>query len=156
MQIQWFLNDQPLQQSNRHAITNDCKLLNFFELNSYLSLVGYVALRINGATSFDNGTYSCKAVNAAGGTISNASLTVGETEGIYGDALNPAAFQKIQELESIDKNQRLQYPEQEFGKPNWVKTFENVDLEDEGGVIVLEGFVDPAQDPDLKVRFFDE
>jgi hypothetical protein len=139
LHIQWYLNDQPIQQSNRHAITND---------------FGYVALRINGATSFDNGTYSCKAVNDAGGAISNASLTVGETEGILGDALNPASLQKIQQLEGIDKNPRLEYPEQDYGKPVWIKTFDNVELEDEGGVLMLEGYVDPADDPNLNVEWY--
>jgi hypothetical protein len=66
-------------------------------------------------------------------------LSVGETGGIYEDALNPASLQKIQQLEGIDKFPKLEYPEQEFSKPVWVKTFENVELEDEGGILILEG-----------------
>lgn len=95
-----------------------------------------------------------KAVNQAGATISNASLTVGETEGILGDALNPSSLQKIQHLEGIDKFPKLEYPEQEFGKPAWVKTFDNVKLDDEGAILTLEGYVDPADDPNLKVEWF--
>jgi hypothetical protein len=71
-----------------------------------------------------------------------------------GDALNPTSLQKIQQLEGIDKFPHLEYPEQDFAKPTWVKTFENVDLEDEGGIIVLEGYVDPADDPNMKVFDF--
>ncbi|KAI6230227.1 Hemicentin-1 [Aphelenchoides fujianensis] len=138
LQLQWFKDDQPLGNSNRHRITFD---------------FGSVALFMTGVTSLDNGVYSCKAVNKQGAAISNASLSVGETEGIYTNAFHEESYRKILELEGVDKNPRLEYPEQEFGKPVWVQTFQNVDLQDEGDAIQLQGYVDPADDPDLRVEW---
>ncbi|CAD5224123.1 unnamed protein product [Bursaphelenchus okinawaensis] len=139
LQLQWFRDDTPLQQSNRYVIVQD---------------FGHVALRINGVTSFDNGVYSCKAVNNEGATITNASLSVAGSENIIVDTAHPASLQKIEYMEGIDKNPRLEYPEQQFDKPNWVQTFENVEVEDEGGIIKLTGYVDPADDPELRIEWF--
>ncbi|KAI6199682.1 hypothetical protein M3Y96_00652800 [Aphelenchoides besseyi] len=138
LQLQWYKDDQPLGSSNRHTMSFD---------------FGHVALLISKVTSLDNGVYSCKAVNKHGAAISNASLTVGDTENIIVDSAHPASYEKIQTLEGVDKFPRLEYPEQEFSKPVWVQTFENVDLEDEGAVIRLAGYVDPADDPDLRVEW---
>lgn len=139
LQIQWFRDDQPLIQSNRYAILND---------------FGHVVLRIHGVTSFDNGVYSCKAVNKEGAAISNAALSVAGTENLILDTAHPASLQQVQYLEGIDKNPRLEFPEQVFDKPQWVRTFENVDIEDEGGIVKLQGYVDPSDDPNLRVEWF--
>lgn len=138
LQIQWFRDDTELLLSNRYGIIQD---------------FGHIALRIHGVTSFDEGVYSCKAVNQEGAAISNASLSVAGSESLILDTAHPASLQKIEYLEGLDKNPRLEYPEQEFGKPSWVTTFENVDVEDEGGIIKLEGYVDPADDPNLRVEW---
>lgn len=70
------------------------------------------------------------------------------------DSAHPISYQKIQELEAIDKNQRLEYPEKIFEKPNWIKTFENVEVDDEGTIVQLFGQIEPADDPELKVEWF--
>ena len=70
------------------------------------------------------------------------------------DSQHPDAWQKIQDLEGLDKFPQLEYPETEFGKPQWVRTFENVDVEQEGEIVQLFGQVDPADDPNLKVEWF--
>jgi titin len=138
LQIQWFLNDSPLGQSNRFTMTND---------------FGNVALRINGVSSFDSGTYSCKIVNDQGAAISNASLSVIGEDGLLLDSAHPTSFQKIQELEAMDKYARLEYPEEEFGKPVWETTFEDVNVENEGDIVVLSGQVEPATDPSMRVEW---
>uniref|UniRef100_A0A914PTN8 Ig-like domain-containing protein n=1 Tax=Panagrolaimus davidi TaxID=227884 RepID=A0A914PTN8_9BILA len=138
MQIQWYLNDSPLGQSNRFTMTND---------------FGSVALRINGVTTHDQGTFSCKAVNAEGAAISNASLTVIGEDSLMLDSAHPASFQKIQELEAMDKSRRLEYPEDDFGKPVWETTFQDVDVENEGDIVVLSGQVEPATDPSMRIEW---
>lgn len=61
MQIQWFLDDAPLKQSNRFTINED---------------FGLCVLRIENVNVYDIGTYSCKAINKEGAAITNASLSV--------------------------------------------------------------------------------
>uniref|UniRef100_A0A7E4ZS77 Immunoglobulin I-set domain protein n=1 Tax=Panagrellus redivivus TaxID=6233 RepID=A0A7E4ZS77_PANRE len=138
LQVQWFLNDTPLGQSNRFTMTND---------------FGNVALRISGVTTHDQGVYSCKAVNAEGAAISNASLAVLGDETLFLQSAHPTSLAKIQELEGIDKFPRLEYPEDNYDKPVWVETFENVEVEDEGAVVVLSGIVEPANDPALRIEW---
>ena len=81
LQIQWFLNDQPLGQSNRFAIHQD---------------FGQVALHIAGVTPYDAGVFSCKAVNLEGAAITSASLNVLTDERIVTDPLHAQSYQKIQ------------------------------------------------------------
>ncbi|TKR69858.1 hypothetical protein L596_021954 [Steinernema carpocapsae] len=139
LQIQWFLNDTPLKESNRFAFTND---------------FGHVTLRISPVYTHDSGVYSCKAVNREGAALSNASLNVVGDEVLFLDTAHPASLQKIQQLEALDKNQRLEAPEMEFGKPVWTQTFQNVEVGDDGGVVQLAGFVEPVADPNLKIEWF--
>lgn len=70
------------------------------------------------------------------------------------DTQHPDSLQKIQQLESIDKNARLEAPEVEFGKPNWIKSFDNIDNLQEGEIVHLVGCVEPVGDPNLKIEWF--
>lgn len=54
----------------------------------------------------------------------------------------------------MDKFPRLEAPEVEFGKPNWVKGFDNIDNLAEGEVVQLTGYVEPVGDPNLKIEWF--
>lgn len=70
------------------------------------------------------------------------------------DTQHPDSLKRIQELESMDKNVRLEVPEPEFGKPNWIKTFENIDNLQEGEIVYLVGYVEPVGDPHLKIEWY--
>uniref|UniRef100_A0A915DZ78 Ig-like domain-containing protein n=1 Tax=Ditylenchus dipsaci TaxID=166011 RepID=A0A915DZ78_9BILA len=141
MQIQWFLNDTPLKQSNRFTMSED---------------FGQVMLRINGVGVHDSGVYSCKAVNKEGAAITNASLSVIGEDSLQLDTAHPTSLQKIQELEGLDKFPHLEYPEQEFQKPVWVQTFQNIDVEDDqtGQNVQLQGQLEPVGDPTLQIEWF--
>ncbi|KAL3105626.1 hypothetical protein niasHT_021729 [Heterodera trifolii] len=139
MQLQWYRNDQPLLQSNRYHIGEE---------------FGHVWLRIVGVGLHDVGTYSCKAVNKEGAAMTNASLTVVADESLLLNTLHEQSYQRIQELEAIDKNPQLAFPEMEFSKPNWTRTFENVELEQEGGIVQLVGHVEPEGDPNMTIAWF--
>uniref|UniRef100_A0A0N5C356 Ig-like domain-containing protein n=1 Tax=Strongyloides papillosus TaxID=174720 RepID=A0A0N5C356_STREA len=141
LQIQWFFNDTPLNQSNRYTMSND---------------FGYVTLRISPVYTHDAGVYSCKAINNEGNAVTNASLEVIGDEVLILNTSHPESLLKIQQLEAIDKNPSLETPTQEFGKPVWVKTFENVELEkdEEGQIIQLHGVVEPVNDPNMKIEWF--
>ena len=134
-----FRNDQPLIQSNRYAIGEE---------------FGHVWLRIVGVGLHDAGVYSCKAVNREGAAMTNASLSVAGDERLLLDPLHAQSYARVQELEAMEKFPRLEYPDLEFGKPTWTKTFDSVDVDTEGGIVQLVGHVEPVADPNLHVEWF--
>ncbi|KAM3716725.1 Kettin [Dirofilaria immitis] len=139
LQIQWFHSDAPLQQSSWHTMTND---------------FGCVTLRISPVYSHHSGVYSCKAVNEQGAAITSANVSVIDTGDLVIDTKHPDSLKRIQELESIVKNVRLEVPEPEFSKPNWIKAFDNIDNLEEGGIVQLIGYVEPVSDPNLKIEWY--
>ncbi|VDK45179.1 unnamed protein product [Anisakis simplex] len=139
LQILWFHNDAPLQQSNWYTMTND---------------FGCVGLRIAPVYPHHSGVYSCKAVNQQGTAITSASLSVIGEESLQMDTQHPDSLQKIQQLESLDKFPRLEMPEMEFDKPVWVQSFDNIDDLPEGEIVHLSGNVEPSGDPNMKIEWF--
>ena len=129
LQIQWYRDDQPLMQSNRYAIGEE---------------FGHVWLRVASVGLHDAGNYSCKAVNNEGEAMTSASLSVQGDERLLLDTQHAESYAKIQELESMEKYPRLEYPEKEFEKPVWTKTFENIDVDTEGTIVQLIGHVEPG------------
>ncbi|VDM73642.1 unnamed protein product, partial [Strongylus vulgaris] len=136
LKILWFFNDSPLQDSNWIATNND---------------FGNVSLRIAPCHARHTGVYSCKAVNDQGAAVTSASISVQGTEGLLLDTAHPESLQKIREMESMDKFARLEAPEREYGKPQWIQPFENVENVPEGQVVELHGLVEPSGDPNLRV-----
>nr|CDQ05422.1 BMA-KETN-1, isoform j [Brugia malayi] len=139
LQIQWFHNDAPLQQSSWHTMTND---------------FGCVTLRISPVYSHHSGVYSCKAVNEQGAAVTSANISILGADSLVVDTQHPDSLKRIQELESVDKNMRLEVPEPEFGKPNWIKAFDNIDNLQEGEIVHLVGCVEPVGDPHLKIEWY--
>lgn len=70
------------------------------------------------------------------------------------DTQHPDSLKRIQELESIDKNARLEIPEIKFDKPSWIKAFDNIDNLQEGEIVHLGGYVEPVGDPHLKIEWY--
>ncbi|VDK72603.1 unnamed protein product [Litomosoides sigmodontis] len=139
LQLQWFHNDAPLQQSSWHTMTND---------------FGCVTLRISPAYPHHSGVYACKAVNEQGAAVTSANVSVLGADSLVIDTQHPDSLKRIQELESIDKNVRLEIPEIEFDKPNWIKAFDNIDNLQEGEIVHLVGYVEPVGDPHLKIDWY--
>uniref|UniRef100_A0A0N5ALN5 Immunoglobulin I-set domain protein n=1 Tax=Syphacia muris TaxID=451379 RepID=A0A0N5ALN5_9BILA len=132
LQIQWFCDDAPLQQSNWMTLNND---------------FGYITLRIAPVFTHHAGVYVCKAVNEQGTAITSASLTILDTQ-------HPESLMKIQELESLNKYPKMEIAEEEFGKPVWTKSFDNIENLPEDGIILLNGMVEPSSDPHLKIEWY--
>ncbi|CAD6198030.1 unnamed protein product [Caenorhabditis auriculariae] len=138
LRVQWFFNDAPLMESNWIATSND---------------FGCVSLRIAPVYARHSGVYSCKAWNEHGNAVTSASVAVQGSEGLLLDTAHPTSLQKIQELEAIDKYARLEAPEREYTKPQWVQGFENHDNVGEGVAITLHGLVEPSGDPNLQIEW---
>ncbi|VDO27823.1 unnamed protein product [Haemonchus placei] len=139
LRIQWFFNDQPLQDSNWIATNND---------------FGNVSLRIAPVHARHSGVYSCKATNDHGAATTSASIGVQGTESLILDTSHPASLQKIRDLESMDKYGRIEAPEKDYGKPQWLKPFEDVGEINVGDTVNLYGVVGPSDDPNLHVEWF--
>ncbi|ULT87824.1 hypothetical protein L3Y34_007185 [Caenorhabditis briggsae] len=138
LRVQWFFNDQPLMESNWISTSND---------------FGCVSLRIAPVYARHTGVYSCKAWNESGNAVTSANVGVQGSEGLLLDTSHPVSLQKIQELEAIDKYARLDAPEREFDKPQWVQGFENYENVGEGQTVTLHGLVEPSGDPTLQIEW---
>lgn len=60
---------------------------------------GYVALTIKQVTSFDIGTYTCRAFNNLGDASTSAALTVLTRKDVVKDSQHPGGIEKFQYLE---------------------------------------------------------
>ncbi|ETN87097.1 hypothetical protein NECAME_01255 [Necator americanus] len=138
LKILWFFNDSPLQDSNWIATNND---------------FGNVSLRIAPCHARHTGVYSCKAVNDQGAAVTSAQISVQGSDGLLLDTSHPESLQKIREIESMDKFARIEAPEREYGKPQWIQPFENADNVAEGQVVELHGLVEPSGDPNLRIEW---
>ncbi|EYC08130.1 hypothetical protein Y032_0067g131 [Ancylostoma ceylanicum] len=138
LKILWFFNDSPLQESNWIATNND---------------FGNVSLRIAPCHARHSGVYSCKAVNDQGAAVTSASIAVQGSDGLLLDTAHPQSLQKIREMESMDKFARIEAPEREYGKPQWIQPFANADNVGEGEVVELHGLVEPSGDPNLRIEW---
>ncbi|CAJ0586229.1 unnamed protein product, partial [Mesorhabditis spiculigera] len=138
LKLEWFLNDAPLGESNWISTTRD---------------FGTVTLRISPAHERHSGVYSCKASNAQGAAVTSAQVTVRGAESLLLDTSHPESLRKIQEMEAFDKFARIEAPEREFDKPQFIQGFENWDDVQEGQVVELHGLVEPSGDPSMRVEW---
>ncbi|KIH51815.1 hypothetical protein ANCDUO_18093, partial [Ancylostoma duodenale] len=56
-------------------------------------------------------------------------------------------------MEALDKFARIEAPEREYGKPQWIQPFANADNVGEGEVVELHGLVEPSGDPNLRIEW---
>ena len=73
------------------------------------------------------------------GLLSFLDFTGGES--LLMDTQHPESYKKVQLLEAYDKFPRVEIPDKEFAKPNWLKQLQNADDVKEGEVVHLEGQV---------------
>ncbi|CDW54858.1 DUF1136 and I-set and Ig 2 domain containing prot ein [Trichuris trichiura] len=138
LRIEWFFNGQPLRPSNRVIVSND---------------FGYVYLKIAGCTIHDSGVYLCKASNLCAEATTTASLGVIGGGNIQLESQHPTSYQKVQELEGLDKFPRKEIPEIEYEKPTFVELLHGVEEVAEGESASLACQVKPADDANLIVEW---
>lgn len=135
LQIQWFKDGQPLQNSNRHALTHD---------------FGLVALSIGYTVSNDQGQYTCVARNDQGEAECSGQLTVAPLDSILSDVQHQESWRRIQEIEA-PKPETEPVPESEFEAPSFVLQLQNIDDLIEGQPAHFEAQYEPFNDPNLRV-----
>ena len=145
MQIEWFKDGRPITASSRIG-----QLFSF----------GYVSLNINGLRSEDAGTYTCRATNAAGEAITQATIQVSlaqELSASTGIAEQQQYIQKVQQLEQYQASKQMSRMESvtvESTQPPEFKTpiLDQLDIK-EGGFAHFEARLEPMGDASMKVEW---
>lgn len=88
LRVEWYKDGRPVEASSR--------ITSFFNF-------GYVALTVKQVTIHDVGTYTCRAYNTLGETVTQAQLTVSTKKDISFDSQHPEGLQKIQYLEDTSR-----------------------------------------------------
>ena len=83
LRIEWFFNGQPIKQGSRFREGHD---------------FGFVSLDISHVLPEDAGQYSCRATNALGQAVCNASLTCKATGSLVKETIHESALQQINYL----------------------------------------------------------
>ncbi|CAH0765342.1 unnamed protein product [Bemisia tabaci] len=145
LNIEWFLNGQPLPTGSRFKTTYD---------------FGYVALDVTSVYAEDSGIYSVKATNSKGQATTAGSLRCTSKKDIYLDTQHPqgeAGLERVKEVEDSigSRYQRpSEAPETTFAKPVFITPLEPEFRLGETQALHLEATVEPKNDPNLKVEWF--
>jgi len=136
--VEWFVNSKAIKIGSRFRTTHD---------------FGYVALDILGAYSEDSGTYMCKATNMLGEAVNTGSVTISAKKNLLLDSQHPEGWEKMRELESRRRADRLQVEEPEISAPKFNTQLQGVTSLSEGQTAHFEAQIQPLHDPSLRVEF---
>ena len=145
MHIEWFKDGK--------AITASSRIQQLFSF-------GYVSLNINGLRPEDAGTYTCRATNAAGEAITQASITVSVSQQLMqstGIAEQQMYIEKVQQLEQHQASKQMTRMESvtvESTQPPEFKSpiLDQLDIK-EGGFAHFEARLEPMGDASMKVEW---
>lgn len=145
MQIDWFKDGRPITASSRIQ-----QLFSF----------GYVSLNINGLRAEDAGTYTCRACNAAGEAITQASVQVSVSQQLMqstGIAEQQQYIEKVQQLESYQASKQMTRMESVTVESTQAPEFKSPILDQldikEGGFAHFEARLEPMGDASMKVEW---
>ena len=145
MKIDWFKDGRPITASSRIG-----QLFSF----------GYVSLNINGLRAEDAGTYTCRATNAAGEAMTQATVYVAASQELSastGIAEQQQYIQKVQQLEQYQASKQMTRMESvtvESTQPPEFKTpiLDQLDIR-EGGFAHFEARLEPMGDASMRVEW---
>ena len=145
MQIEWFKDGRPITASSRIG-----QLFSF----------GYVSLNINGLRSEDAGTYICRATNAAGEAVTQASIQVSISQQLMqstGIAEQQQYIEKVQQLEQYQASKQMTRMESVVVESTQAPEFKTPILDQldikEGGFAHFEARLEPMGDASMKVEW---
>jgi hypothetical protein len=145
MQIEWFKDGRPITASSRIG-----QLFSF----------GYVSLNINGLRAEDAGTYTCRATNAAGEAITQATIEVSvsqEMSASTGIAEQQQYIQKVQQLEQHQATKQMTRMDSVTVESTQPPEFKSPILDQleirEGGFAHFEARLEPMGDASMKVEW---
>jgi titin len=140
MQIDWFLNDQPLAFGSRlHTISD----------------FGFVVLDIDWTFKRDSGTYLCRATNKYGVAETKATLSCKSHKGINSDSQLPQgmSLDRLKELETGKIELRQEDESAEITTPKFITQITSRAV-GEGEPAHFNCRVEPKHDPKLQVKWF--
>ena len=145
MQIEWFKDGKQLTASSRIQ-----QMFSF----------GYVSLNINGLRAEDAGTYTCRATNAAGEAITQATVQVSVSQQLMqstGIAEQQQYIEKVQQLESYQASKQMTRMESVTVESTQAPEFKTPILDQleikEGGFAHFEARLEPMGDASMKVEW---
>ncbi|XP_050422457.1 titin isoform X5 [Adelges cooleyi] len=140
LQVEWLKDGKPVEASSRMTV--------FFNF-------GYVALTIKQVTSFDIGTYTCRAYNNLGDASTSAALTVLTRKDIVQDSQYPGGIEKFQYLEDSKKNKRKAEEETIVTqKPRFLGPLKGTNKIAESQRAHFEVRVEPQNDVTMKIEWY--
>lgn len=135
LQVQWFKDGAPLQNSNKHALTYD---------------FGLVALSISYTIANDAGIYSVVARNDLGENQVQGKLSVTSVDGILAEVQHQESWRRIQELEAPKKAPE-ELADIKHDAPQFLLQLNSIEDLIEGQPAHFEARYEPIADPKLRV-----
>ncbi|KAE8746083.1 hypothetical protein FOCC_FOCC007207 [Frankliniella occidentalis] len=140
LRVEWFKDGRPVEASSR--------ITSFFNF-------GYVALTIKNVTIYDQGTYTCRAINQLGEAVTSAQLTVSGKKDILSESQHPGGLEKIQHLEDSSRYTRMQQEESQVTqKPRFLGPLKGTTKIVEGQRAHFEARVEPLSDTTMKIEWY--
>lgn len=140
LRFEWYVNGVQLKLGSRFRVTHD---------------FGFVTLDIMSTVPNDSGVYMCKAINKAGEAVSSISMKVKSRSNIFGEPLQPDAWQKIQLKEAeMNKVPEMFVDATPQQAPVFTTHLKSYDKLTEGQHVYLEAQVEPRADPNLRIEWF--
>lgn len=133
--VQWLLNGNPVGAS---------------QLIRTKAELGWAYLEILAVNPDHNGVYTIKIANTEGEAAASASVKVAGVGDILGDTMHEESWRRIQEIEA-PKEPSPEMPAPEYDAPSIQVQIQDVEV-NEGDPSRFEAIINPANDPNLKVR----
>uniref|UniRef100_A0A182WJ15 Ig-like domain-containing protein n=1 Tax=Anopheles minimus TaxID=112268 RepID=A0A182WJ15_9DIPT len=138
LRVEWFRNEQPLEDSSRIAKQHD---------------FGFVSMDLQHVREEDEGVYMCRAINPLGEAVTTASMRVRTKASIQMDSQHPEGMKKIIALEQPHQ-QRSDDQEAAFEKPIFTQLLTGPSELWEGQHAHFEARVVPVGDASMKYEWY--
>jgi hypothetical protein len=138
LKVEWYKDNKLLEASSR--------ITTFFNF-------GYVALTIKQLTIFDNGVYTCRALNSAGEAITSGKLVCTSKSTVVQDS--QCDLEKLQHLEDSSRYQRTEHEETSITTaPRFLGQIKGTQIIKEGQNAHFECRLEPLSDTTLTVEWY--
>lgn len=138
LKVEWFRDGKLMAIGSRYQYVHD---------------FGFVCMNILQTIAEDTGRYTCRLTNDYGTAESSVNLTVKGSQSLLLDSRHPSTLKRMQDMEGAGDAQVAPTPEPSSQPPSFVKPLENLTIH-ERQVAHFEAYIEPTNDPSLKVEWF--